>query len=262
MASITVSGSTDNKSYFTICSPMVTADGNNIINCNSSLPNSYWDKETPCHDGEKEMFNQLEMDAWNSFGIDMTYYIADWNVDYDRIYGEDRDRHILRKFSFKGFIPTYPEEKQRYTNFGIDGLDSFSFWSNISHFSFASRFDDQGSTCYDEYIAQEGDIIKFDYSGLYYEVMHVVKSANQFLQTQHSYTIVVRVFRDIHLTLSPLVSSDPLSAFTDKPKDIFDISDDIDDEKLDFLFNTSAANEEPITPDPHPPVNDDPFGGW
>jgi hypothetical protein len=259
---MTIDVSATQDSYFVICSPTVTVDGANIINCTGSLPNSYWDKETSCHDGEKAMYDQLQMDAWNSFGIDMTYYIADYNTSYDKLYGEDRDRYITRTFNFKGYIQSYPEEKSQYSLYGIEGLDNFIFWANIQHMSFMSTLDELGNTQYTSHIPIEGDVIKFDYSDLYYEIMHVVKSANQFLQTQHSYTIIVRVFRDIHLTLSPLVSSDSLSAFTDKPKDIFDISDDIDDEKLEFLFNTSAANEEPITPDPYPPVNDDPFGGW
>lgn len=248
--------------YFVVCPPTVTVDGNNIFNCSGPLPNSFWDKETACHDGEKEMFDTLQMDAWNSFGIDMTYYVVDYNTDYDKIYGEDRDRLIERKFEFKGYIQTYPEEKQMYSNFGIEGMDNFAFWVNIKHLDFVSTFDEQGSTCFPPYEAREGDIIKFDYSELYYEIIYVVKSANQFLQTQHSYTIIVKVFRDLHMSLSPSVSSDAISAFTDKPEDIFDISDEINKEKIEFLFDASAANEPPLNPDPYPPVNDDPFGGW
>jgi len=58
------------------------------------------------------------------FGVDMIYYPVSYDVDYDRIFGEDLDRTIQRKFCVKGFYELQ-EEIELFSKFGIEGIDNF-----------------------------------------------------------------------------------------------------------------------------------------
>jgi hypothetical protein len=106
-----------------------------------------------------------------------------------------------------------------------------------------------------------GDLVRSKASSnqVIYEILNVKDSPqdNQFLQSKNVWEFQVRVYRDLHLNLSPTTSATmtSISAFTDQD-DYIDINDVIDTEKTDIII-TSA--DDIVNGDDIP---NDPFGGW
>lgn len=244
--------------YFVIPSPAFI--GQSGTSYCAELPHSVWDKFSTCHNGEKDMFDKLEMGAWNKFGVQLRYYLTDYNKNYDKNFGEDRDRLVVRAFDFNGYF-AYPPETREYITFGIDQIDTFQLFVSINHMEYVSRLDTDGNSSYLPVYPNVGDIIYAYYSNIYYEIIRAKKSENQFLQTQHSWTITVRVFRDNHLSLGPAVSAEAISACVNKSTDLFQINQVVHEEKSRFLYDTTAALESEPPNDPGSP-NNDPFAGW
>jgi hypothetical protein len=259
------------SAVFNINQPQVIMIPGSIF-ASSCFKKDYFNHLTnPCYDNEKKMFANIATEMWNQQGVKLIYYKVDYNTSYDKLYGEDRDRHIERQFPFQGYF-ILPTEEELMTLFGIDVKDIFKIYVAKQHFEVASTLSNTGCGVYeyDPYEPCEGDIIKGKWNDTFYEVIEVKDSEGTMLQTKLAWTLIVRIFRDNHFSVNefqppiPSVKAKELeiSAVTDKPTDILQINEEIDEEKEEFLFNTSAANEEPINPDPYPPVNDDPFGGW
>jgi hypothetical protein len=226
---------------------------------------------SPCYDYEKKMMSNFATEAWNQQGVKLIYYKTDYNIDYDKIYGEDRDRHIERYFPLQGYF-ILPVEDELVSLFGIEIKDVYKIYVTKQHFEAASQQSNASCdrTAYDPFDPQVGDLIKGKWNNTYYEIIETKDSEGVMLGTKIVWTIFVKIYRDNHLTtntFTPPIKSvvdiqKDIESVTDLPIDILEVNEDINIEKVDILFNTSAAGEEPLSPDPDPPVNDDPFGDW
>jgi hypothetical protein len=47
------------------------------------------------YDNERKLYRKLTTEAYNKFGVCMTYYVVSYDTQYDKIYGEDNDRSLL-----------------------------------------------------------------------------------------------------------------------------------------------------------------------
>jgi hypothetical protein len=225
------------------------------LECPPYTVNDWFQKDTNCAENERELYDVLQMDAWNSFGVNMTYYVTDYSLNNDVIYGEDNDRTVERGFYTTGFMEQLPKEDRNIPLFGIEGMDLFKIYINKMHFTSASTYSADEPQVYDSYTPQVGDIVFLDHSEIYYEVTHVKDKVEQFLQRPHAWDIAVREYKDFHLsissTVSATVSASTLSAITDQD-DYVKQNDDVDIEKTNVLY-TPKTGEEP---------SQDPFAAW
>ncbi len=210
-----------------------------------------------CYDNEKLIYSKLVNEMTNHFGVKCMYYIVNYNTDYDKLYGEDRDRYVLRKFPLHTFYEL-PPENDLISRFGIEGLDNFEMYTPKIQFSVASTLlwnDEHGETkdTFDEYTPKAGDIIRTSSNDYFYEILHVKEEEEMFLQTKHTWTFKVRKYRDLHFSIptSATAVSASLSAYTDQD-DMFDISGFIDGLGEDIIITSADA------------INNgkDPFNGW
>lgn len=218
----------------------------------------------PCYNNEKLMYDKLVTESFNQHGVKCIYYVVDWNTEYDRVYGEDLDRTIERKFMVMTYFMLPPEDRL-ISVFAIENTDNFKMWASKIHFAAASTTrvtsNKFGRTrgCEPEYKPQAGDIIKSTANNVYYEILNVKDAVekNQFLQHKGVWEMDVRVYRDLHYNINPSTSASlaDITPFTDQD-DYLAINDVIDTEKQDIII-TSADD---IANGCKPP--NDPFGNW
>ena len=216
--------------------------------------NDFFNKQSDCYDGEKELYDVIEMCAWNLFGVDCSYYVVDYNTSFDPFFGEDGDRTITRTFPITASLDL-PMEDDMGTRFGIEGLDSVEMFVSMMHFDYVSTLSGDTSGVYPAYIPKEGDILKTDYNGKYYEIMNVKDTTEQFLQASHTWKFITRRYRDLNFNLSATVSGDDIAQYV-QMDDMFNITSAIDSAKTSILI-TSADD---INNNNLPP--NDPFGNW
>jgi hypothetical protein len=226
-----------------------------VIDWKSCQPNfNSFNRGSDCKSKEREFYSGLVSDAINTAPVPVNYYVVDYNVDYDKLFGEDRDRTILRKFVVNTTF-NLPTERDMITIDGIEGLDSFHMYSSISHFTLASTYSDGVSAVHPVYVPKVGDIIQAQYNELYYRILNVKKTTEQFLQKPHTWDFLVSPYRDNHLNLSDSISADDIGEFVNQD-DYLQINDFIDDEVSNIIITSSDDILNGITPP------NDPFGGW
>jgi len=232
----------------------------------SPFKNFFQHQASSCYNNEKLLYSKLVGEALLQNGVKTDYYITDYNTSRDQIYGEDTDRTILRKFPVILYY-MLPKQDQLFSKFGIEDLDNFKMWVAKDTFAMSSTLQADDATynftrgSFPQYVPKVGDLVRSKASSnqVIYEILNVKDSPqdNQFLQSKNVWEFQVRVYRDLHLNLSPTTSATmtSISAFTDQD-DYIDINDVIDTEKTDIII-TSA--DDIVNGDDIP---NDPFGGW
>ena len=233
---------------------------NNDYGCNKGM-NPYFDRTSECKTNENKLYDKLLTSMINQHGVKIIYYPVDYNIEYDKFFGEDMDRTILRRFNIKAYFEL-PEENESFSHFGIEGMDVFDMIIPILSFDTASKLKynvTQSHPChgtdYDKYVPTVGDIIEANYGDhVLYEVVNVLKTPNRFNLTEHSYKISVRVFRDEHLSFDTSTSgtmTNVISGAVDSP-DILGINTQVDIEVSAVNYKSSLEDDS----------NDSIFGGW
>lgn len=203
------------------------------------VPNyDFFVKCTDQYNNEREMYSVLQMEGWNQRGVELTYYPVSISADY--LFGEDNARVILRRFECMSYYedPSLPKEDKMFSLMGVPGLDQFIAHINKYHLTYASTFDSSGTSgVYPEYFPKIGDIINAHYNNQFYEVVMVKEEEEIFLQAKHSWTLFLINFKNKGYLISEelMGTSDPIIDIVET-KDIYDITDTIDSEKLDILY--------------------------
>ena len=225
----------------------------------SATPNEYFNIQ-PQYVADKLLYDSIITEAYNKFGIPMVYYSVDYDKNYDRIWGEDMDRLIERKFYCMAYYELQ-EEIELFTKFGIEGIDNFHIYISKKHFEQASTYsiasynitgDTTGISAYAPLVPKRGDIMKSVYNNRWYEIVNVQQEQEQFLQHKHSWDLIVKIRKDEHMTVAPALSADGISAITDMKTDIYDVSATVEKEKAEILY-VPEVGEKP---------KQDPFDGW
>lgn len=206
----------------------------------NAMPNSFFNIQQEYSD-DKKLYDSLLTEGYNKYGVPSTFYVTDYNVNHDVIFGEDMDKHIIRKFNVMTYFELQPE-LEKFSNFGIEGLDNFSMWISKSHFKVASTYGTTGEGEFDSHVPMVGDILKTEFNDYWYEIINVNEQTEEFLQSKHSYELFVRVLRDEHLTVSPSLSGDEINDH-ENLDDIFDMTEDINTEKTDVLYDQSGSSD-------------------
>lgn len=214
----------------------------------------YFKHFTSAYDADRKLYDLLLAEGYNLHGVCCNFFPISVNTDYDRIFGEDNNRSVIRMFEFMAYFDL-PKEAKQFSTMGQLWLDKFHIYISKRHFDSASRFGPQKQPFYytSGYLPKIGDMLESKYNNVYYEVMSVKEQEHQFLQHQHSWDLTVRVFVDKHISVSPSVSGDvgSLIEYTDQ-SDLFDIAGFVDKVKPVVVFSTSAEFCSPK----------DPFNDW
>jgi len=226
----------------------------------TNLRHGYITKCSPTYNNERRLFDYFLVESYNHHGVCMTYYIASYNKNYDKIWGEDNYRFFERKFNFMAFY-SLPREEKMWSKFGIPGMDRFSIFSSKLHFRDASTFGfnsvkgNIGQGTYPTYIPKMGDIIRSKYNNYLYEIVELKEEIGMYLLSkQHVWEFIVAPYKDEHISLSATTSTsmNEISAYTNKSSDIFNISSVIDTKKVPVKYVPKSGE--------HP--NNDPFANW
>ncbi|MFW6272689.1 MAG: hypothetical protein ACOC2U_02780 [bacterium] len=197
------------------------------------------------YNSDSTLYDLLLTESFNKNGLPLVYYVSTYDTNYDKIFGEDNDRRFERKFNCMCYTPDLPKEEQIWTQFGIEGLDNFQLFISQRHFKVVS----------DDYVPKVGDVIYTKYNNRYYEINDVGQEDNMFLQRKHTWTLTVAPFKDNNVSLNPATSAtmqDDIGEITNQDDDLFNISDYVDNEKDDILYDPSDTEETP----------DDIWGSW
>ncbi len=196
------------------------------------------------YEGEKELVEWLQIEAYNLFGVKIIYYKTTYDVKKDRVWGEDTDRHIVDNWDIKAYFPL-PKEEKTWSKFGIEGMNSFSMFVSKKVFAYNT----------DEYIPQIGDITQTVFDDKLYEITEVKEESPMYFQSkQYTWELIVRPMKiEQELSVSPKLSATPITKYF-KVDDMFDIRTDVDIE----LDNDNITYKPVETEKP----NKDPFGHW
>jgi len=210
-----------------------------------ALPNGWFTKCTPTYDNERELFQKMQMEVYNTFGVPCYYYKMRYDISAsDKIWGEKNDR-VFDQYWVD--VQTYfqlPRENKQWSKFGIEGLENFTMYMSKEHFDYITT---------GTWIPRQGDLIQTQYNSNVYEIVEVKEEMGMyFLDKRYTWELIVRPFKDEFVSLEGAVSASPLSAYADKPEDIFDIRNPIDAIKDTYLYQ----------PRPEEKPNNDPFGNW
>lgn len=153
--------------------------------CMNSV-NSWFNTNNPCYDNEKKLFSKLTSEALDNAGVRCDWYVVDYSLENERVFGEDNDRYVVANFPVKLYFEVPPAVRS-YTQFGIEGLDKFKMYVGKLAFStYAKKYYGK------DYKPMIGDIVRTKYDGLFYEVVSVLDTDNQFMNTQHTWTLTVK----------------------------------------------------------------------
>ena len=207
------------------------------------------------YDNERLLYDLVLTEAYNLHGVCGNYYAVTYNTNYNRIWGEDNDRRWERRFSVMMYMDL-PKEEDMWSKFGIEGIDTLILWISKRHFSEASKYDSNGKLQPEltNYTPKVGDIINTEYSNYFYEIVDVSQEEEMFHQGKHAWELTVRPYKNEDLGFQAsdfpyqVSGTMPEAIHVTTATDVLDISDVIDQEKLDIIFSASE-NDKPIDTD-------------
>lgn len=253
----------------------------------------FFNHYNPLYDNERKLYDLIVTEVYNLHGISLTYYAVTYNTNYDRIFGEDNDRRVERKFDFMAYMEL-PQDQKAYSIFGITSTDIVKANVSMRHFEVASTFsldgpyDDTGiSGIYPSISPRAGDFVRLSlneledsnrqtrmyeetpnvndtfrnekFNNYYYEIISVRKQEVQFLQHQHTWELTMRVYKDKSILLDETNMSKfgDLTEYTNK-SDLFDIGKFITSANQEY----TNLNDIRYIPKPTECAPKDPFNDW
>lgn len=192
------------------------------------------------YDNERKLYDLLITETYNLHGVCTWYYPVSVDTTYDKIFGEDMNQKISRRFEVMAYFDI-PKETKQFSTQGQLWTDKFHIFISKRHFAAASS----------DYLPKIGDLINSQYNDVYYEVLSVKAEEEQFLQAKHSWDLTVRVYVDKHLTLENTSALGSLPNYADQ-SDLFNIGSWINNNKNEVLYEPGQTECDP----------NDPFNNW
>lgn len=167
----------------------------------SDLPNNFFTKCRSEYDKERLLYDVLEMEAYNKFGVQMRYYTLDMS-NSDPLFGENNNLLLTRAFDYMAYYEL-PNENRQVGLLGLIGVDNFPIYISKMHYDFVSRYSSNGtSAVYPTYSPKIGDIVYAKYNQQFYRVNMVKMEDEIFLQGKHTYTLFLENFKDKGYSIS------------------------------------------------------------
>ncbi len=233
----------------------------------SRLPTAHFKRQSKKYDNERKLVSTMGTEMLNHHGILCDYIMISNDPTYDPLFGDDRSRRVIRKFQLM-VIFDLPAEDDRWSAFGIEGLDNFSMYVTAQHFEQRGAMGvppEQAIT-----MPRVGDFIKPVYNDYYYEVtaQYNGNTGLNFLQGVSVLEMLVAKYTNDHI-------DDPngLLSVHNRPVNAIDIFDDTefvnamngstDVVPPTFPTTTDKGKPSPLyKPKPNETPPDDPFGGF
>lgn len=232
-----------------------------------NIENSFWNKDSPCKDNESKLYDSLVTGAYNQVGVPGFWYKVSYSTKNEKVFGEDNDREILRKFEVTYYVDELPEDNRMYSSFGIFGLDTFHIYISKNHFKQASQFNELGQVVSGIEYPKHGDILQSSHNNTFYEVVEVKDRVEMFLERSHVWDIILKPLEMNNHKISKTLEGDEIERVF-KSKDILEQNDLIDKEfkkikyesveidrsNLEEMFLTSEEYEfDLLTSEPYEP---------
>ena len=176
-----------------------------------SFDNPLFDFSSECYDAESKMIDDLTTEAINMAGVMGYWYVVDYSLRNERIFGEDNSRTIVRKFPFMFMIDGLPIDDKKWTKFGIEGMDNFHISVAKSGFAQASQMAADGRTpAFKARNPHSGDIVQSTHNGVFYRVLDVKDKGDTTLQRAHSFDCILTPLEMCHHEVAPRLKGDPI----------------------------------------------------
>ena len=192
--------------------------------------------------GENFLISSNIAQAFNNLGMCFRFYVRTYDVDYDRIFGEDNNSRYVRYFDFMGMYQA-PEENKFFTQFGIEQTDEVTIYVSKLHFRSASN----DPKTKQEYIPKLGDLVEAKGTKFLYEIVSIPKVTDySYYQSLNIvWEFCLRPYKNEHLDVDESIKNTTLNMMTDKDgtADIFDIRNIIDSKKEEILYKPKPTEE-------------------
>jgi len=210
-----------------------------------ALPNNWFTKCTSKYDNERELLQKMQTEVYNTYGVPCYYYKLRYDISAsDKIWGEKNDMVYDEYWTNVQTYFQLPRENKQFSKFGIEGLENFTMYMSKEHFDYITT---------GTWIPRQGDLIQTEYNSNVYEIVEVKEEMGMYLlDKRYTWELIVSPFKDNMVSMVGDVSASPLSAYADKPEDIFDIRNPIDEVKDKYLYE----------PNPEEKPNNDPWANW
>lgn len=190
---------------------------NELPDCDN-FDNPMFDFSSECYDVESKMIDELTTEAINMSGTMGYWYVVDYSLNNERIFGEDNSRTIIRKFPFMFKTDELPIDDKKWTKFGIEGMDTFHIVVAKLGFTQASVMEADGVTpAYKQRNPHSGDIFMSTHNNVFYRVLDVKDKTDTMLQRAHSFDCIVTPLEMAHHNLSERMKNDVIARFNDCP---------------------------------------------
>lgn len=209
------------------------------------------------YENEKTLYSKLTAEMINHRGVLCEFYVVSYDTTYDRLFGEDDNRRVERKFQFMSIFEL-PKEEEQWSFFNIMGLDTFSIFVSKLSFNNISQMEKP----------RVGDFVSTRYNrDMLYEITDIRDGEldNRFLQFNHLWELVVKKYENTHVD----DENGLLPTGTADNTDIFDTSMFVDlmkqsTETVPTQYpDVGKGHPNPLyDPDPDEQAPNDPFGGF
>lgn len=170
------------------------------------IENEWWDMASECHASESAVFDNLTAEAIAQSGVQGFWYVVDYSLENEKIFGEDNDRTIIRKFPFMFAVDELPTDARSWSSFGIEGIDIFHIRAAKVAFLQASQMKSDGVTvAYRPREPKVGDIVQSTHNKIFYRVLDVKDKSDSILQRAHSFDIILTQMEMAHHNVSDLL---------------------------------------------------------
>ena len=189
---------------------------NELPDC-ENFDNPYFDFSSECYENESKMIDELTTEEINMAGVMGYWYVVDYSLKNERVFGEDNSRTILRKFPFMFLVEGLPIDDKKWSKFGIEGMDNFHIVVAKLGYTQASMMMADGVTpAYEPRNPHSGDIFQSTHNNVFYRVLDVKDKGDTMLQRAHSFDCIVTPLEMAHHNIAPILKDDPINLFNNR----------------------------------------------
>ena len=186
---------------------------NELPECDN-FDNPYFDFSSECYANESKLIDDLTTEAINFAGVQGFWYVVDYSLENEKVFGEDNSRTVVRKFPFMFAIEGLPIDDRKWTKFGIEGMDNFHITVAKTGFAQASQRDSDGMTpAFKARNPHSGDIVQSTHNNVFYRVLDVKDKGDTTLQRAHSFDCILTPLEMCHHNIDPRLKNDILAKF-------------------------------------------------
>ena len=210
----------------------------------SMLPSYYTQKCSSLYNGERELMQVTNQEAITKFGVAVQYYYISYDEDrrdVDYIFGEEENRYVLNMWDNIMCWYKIQRENRVWSKFGIDAADTFTIVVPKAHFMHVTG----------GYYPQAGDVIMEKSTGRYLEILEREEGepfATYLQSRQYNWELKATLYtREEFLGFADNMKNSPLAIHM-KAKDKFDMSDEVDVQKVKAVYQPKVGEQSQQNP--------------